>query len=284
MILLPLEFTNIWETAYDVTTSFDCSVNRSNGDTSTSMFLINHFLDTLILGQPTPNINAANQTNAISGTNSLGEQFDLCVSQQGRNPNFMLVDVRTFHFLVDFLLMFPSSTSMVVDLSLKLLLQLMVLHMPLLHLSRHHYRKAVLLRRAQAPHRLRFYRISAGGALLEWLLPAQHSAPCASSDVIRSYLLLASVYLDGPLNNLLQQTLTILAHTQWISRCIILSLSFYLPFVHSRFVSLLIWFASLLGSLPVVRHVLFTVILSSYFFNATQLPSPPFTCQKSLHL
>lgn len=197
MILIPLEFTNIWETAYDVTTSFDCSVNRSNGDTSTSMFLINHFLDTLILGQPTPNINAANQTNAISGTNSLGEQFDLCVSQQGRNPNFMLVDVRTFHCLMDFLLMFPSFTSMVVDLSLRLLPPLMVLHMPLLHLSRHHYRKAVLLRRVQAPHRLRSYRASAGGALLEWLLPAQHLAHCTSSDIIRSYLLLGSAYLDG---------------------------------------------------------------------------------------
>ncbi|OAX44460.1 PLC-like phosphodiesterase [Rhizopogon vinicolor AM-OR11-026] len=86
------EFTNIWETAYDVTTSFDCSVNRSNSVTSTSMYLINHFLDTLVLGQPTPDMSQLNQTNAVSGTNSLGEQFDLCISQQGKNPNFMLVD------------------------------------------------------------------------------------------------------------------------------------------------------------------------------------------------
>jgi len=86
------EFTNIWETAYDVTTSFDCNVNRSNSDTATSMYLINHFLDTLVLGQPAPALSEANQTNAVSGTNSLGEQFNLCVSQQGRNPNFMLVD------------------------------------------------------------------------------------------------------------------------------------------------------------------------------------------------
>ena len=39
------EFTNIWETAYDVTdTTFDCEVNRTKGDTSTQMYLINHFL------------------------------------------------------------------------------------------------------------------------------------------------------------------------------------------------------------------------------------------------
>lgn len=86
------EFTNIWETAYDVTTSFDCNVNRSNSNTATSMYLINHFLDTLVLGQPAPDLSQANQTNAVSGTNSLGQQFSLCVSQQGRNPNFMLVD------------------------------------------------------------------------------------------------------------------------------------------------------------------------------------------------
>ncbi|KIK48394.1 hypothetical protein CY34DRAFT_798209 [Suillus luteus UH-Slu-Lm8-n1] len=88
------EFTNIWETAYDVTTSFDCSVNRSNANTptATSMYLINHFLDTVILGQPAPDPSQANQTNAATGTNSLGEQFNLCVGQQGRNPNFMLVD------------------------------------------------------------------------------------------------------------------------------------------------------------------------------------------------
>ncbi|KAG1875526.1 PLC-like phosphodiesterase [Suillus subalutaceus] len=88
------EFTNIWETAYDVTTSFDCNVNRSNANTptATSMYLINHYLDTLILGQPAPDPSQANQTNAVTGTNSLGEQFELCVGQQGRNPNFMLVD------------------------------------------------------------------------------------------------------------------------------------------------------------------------------------------------
>ncbi|KIK94109.1 hypothetical protein PAXRUDRAFT_143574 [Paxillus rubicundulus Ve08.2h10] len=86
------EFTNIWESPYGVTTTFDCSVNRTKGDSSIQMYLINHFLDTLVLGQPVPNPNQANQTNAVSGPNSLGDQFDLCVTQYGRNPNFMLVD------------------------------------------------------------------------------------------------------------------------------------------------------------------------------------------------
>ena len=87
------EFTNIWETAFDVTTTFDCLVNRSKGDSSTEMFLINHFLDTIVLGQPAPDISALNQTNAVSGTNSLGTQVNTCITTQGRPPNFLLVDV-----------------------------------------------------------------------------------------------------------------------------------------------------------------------------------------------
>lgn len=146
MIPLPSEFTNIWETAYDVTTSFDCSVNRSNANTptATSMYLINHFLDTVILGQPAPDPSQANQTNAVTGTNSLGEQFNLCVGQQGRNPNFMLVDVCAFHYLVNFFLIVPSSTSTVVDLYSKSLLPLMAspIHLP----------RPLRLREEQAQH------------------------------------------------------------------------------------------------------------------------------------
>lgn len=88
------EFTNMWETAFDVTdTTFDCNVNRSKGDTSTELFLINHFLDKIVLGQPAPDPENANTTNAVSGTGSLGEQVQTCVTAHGRNPNFMLVDV-----------------------------------------------------------------------------------------------------------------------------------------------------------------------------------------------
>ncbi|KAG6333902.1 hypothetical protein ID866_5187 [Astraeus odoratus] len=86
------EFTNIWETPYDVTSTFDCSINRTQGDTSTQMYLINHFLDVELLGQPVPDPSQANQTNAVSGPNSLGVQVELCASEYGRNPNFMLVD------------------------------------------------------------------------------------------------------------------------------------------------------------------------------------------------
>ncbi|KAL1676159.1 PLC-like phosphodiesterase [Schizophyllum commune] len=87
------EFTNIWETAYDVTdTTFDCEVNRTKGDTSTQMYLINHFLDKVLLGNPVPDKDNADTTNAASGTGSLGTQVETCTSQYGRAPNFMLVD------------------------------------------------------------------------------------------------------------------------------------------------------------------------------------------------
>ncbi|OSD03202.1 PLC-like phosphodiesterase [Trametes coccinea BRFM310] len=87
------EFTNIWETAYDVTdTTFDCNVNRTNGDTSTQMYLINHFLDKLVAGFPAPDPDHANTTNAVSGVGSLGQQVQTCAAQYGKNPNFMLVD------------------------------------------------------------------------------------------------------------------------------------------------------------------------------------------------
>ncbi|EGO04745.1 hypothetical protein SERLA73DRAFT_173938 [Serpula lacrymans var. lacrymans S7.3] len=87
------EFTNIWESPYDVfTLPFDCSVNRTKGDSSTEMYLINHFFDQLILGQPAPDPDQANQTNAVNGTGSLGAQVATCVADYGRNPNFMLVD------------------------------------------------------------------------------------------------------------------------------------------------------------------------------------------------
>jgi hypothetical protein len=87
------EFTNIWETAFDVTDpSFDCNVNRTKGDTSTEMFLINHFLDTLLFNELVPDVAQANVTNSASGPGSLGAQVTTCMATQGRPPNFMLVD------------------------------------------------------------------------------------------------------------------------------------------------------------------------------------------------
>ena len=64
------------------------------------MYLINHFLDktTTLLGTTifTPDTAALNTTNAVSGTGSLGLQVSTCAAEYGRNPNFMLVDVRSF--------------------------------------------------------------------------------------------------------------------------------------------------------------------------------------------
>ena len=63
------------------------------------MYLINHFLDkaTTLLGTTifSPDISALNTTNAVSGTGSLGQQVSTCAAEYGRNPNFMLVDVRS---------------------------------------------------------------------------------------------------------------------------------------------------------------------------------------------
>ncbi|KZP25421.1 PLC-like phosphodiesterase [Athelia psychrophila] len=91
------EFTNVWETAFDVTdTTFNCDVNRTQGDSSTQMYLINHFLDSLLLGQPTPNKAQANITNGVSGVGSLGVQVETCAAEYSRNPNYLLVDFYEF--------------------------------------------------------------------------------------------------------------------------------------------------------------------------------------------
>ena len=99
------EFSNIWETEFDVTDpTFDCNVNRTHStDPSTQMFLINHFLDTLLLGQPIPFVAQLNVTNAATGAGSLGAQVATCESTQGRPPNFMLVDVSVVIFGMYFL-------------------------------------------------------------------------------------------------------------------------------------------------------------------------------------
>lgn len=93
------EFTNMWETAFDVTDpTFDCNVNRTKGDATTQLYTINHFLDEVVNVVATsiaPNKGQLNVTNAASGPGSLGEQAANCAVQNGRSPNFMLVDVST---------------------------------------------------------------------------------------------------------------------------------------------------------------------------------------------
>ncbi len=125
-ILIPfLEFTNIWETAYDgescayipslqdliskltvTDTTFNCEVNRTNGDSSTQMYLINHFLDKLVFGVPAPNVAAANETNSVDGEGGLGIQVQTCTAQYSRAPNFLLVDVSSCASLMTTMLIF----------------------------------------------------------------------------------------------------------------------------------------------------------------------------------
>ena len=88
----------MWETAFDVTDpTFDCNVNRTKGDSATQLSTINHFLDTTIVNQLVPDIEKLNVTNGVSGPGSLGAQAGVCIAQNGRAPNFLLVDVRSFH-------------------------------------------------------------------------------------------------------------------------------------------------------------------------------------------
>lgn len=63
------------------------------------MFLINHFLDKIVLGFPAPDPDQANTTNAVSGVGSLGQQVANCQAEQGRVPNFMLVDVSSMRLV-----------------------------------------------------------------------------------------------------------------------------------------------------------------------------------------
>lgn len=47
------EFSNMWQDAYDVTeTGWECAVNRSSGNSGSSMMMINHFLDTVSCRAP----------------------------------------------------------------------------------------------------------------------------------------------------------------------------------------------------------------------------------------
>jgi len=92
------EFNNVWETAFDATTQdWLCLVNRTRGDPTTKMYLINHFLDepTSVLGAATtiqPAKDKLNITNAATGAGSLGFEVDNCIASYGIAPNFMLVD------------------------------------------------------------------------------------------------------------------------------------------------------------------------------------------------
>jgi len=91
------EFSNVWETPFDVIeASFPCTVNRTSGDTSQQMYLINHYLDHIVsiggINSPAPDKSQLNVTNGISGPGSLGAEVQTCQAANGRPPNFLLVD------------------------------------------------------------------------------------------------------------------------------------------------------------------------------------------------
>jgi hypothetical protein len=91
------EFNHFWEDPFDQTNpSFaECAMNRTNKvdpDGTSSMYLINHFLDVSIGSILVPDRLAADQTNAVTGTGSVGDQADRCAGIWGRYPNVMLID------------------------------------------------------------------------------------------------------------------------------------------------------------------------------------------------
>ncbi|KAF8594798.1 PLC-like phosphodiesterase [Ceratobasidium sp. AG-I] len=91
------EFSNIWETAFDVTDpSFPCTLNRTAGTADGKLGLSNHFLDTYasIVGVQSlvPDKASLNTTNAASGAGSLGEEAKTCLALNNKQQTFFLVD------------------------------------------------------------------------------------------------------------------------------------------------------------------------------------------------
>ncbi|KAF2492797.1 hypothetical protein BU16DRAFT_466632 [Lophium mytilinum] len=98
------EFTFVFESAFENTSPSNftnCQPNRpssvenqpSEAIDSGRMFLMNHFLDSSeLFGIETPNEDAANVTNAQTGTGSLGAQMEVCDKLYGSEPTFVLVD------------------------------------------------------------------------------------------------------------------------------------------------------------------------------------------------
>ncbi|CAE6428364.1 unnamed protein product [Rhizoctonia solani] len=91
------EFSNIWETPYNVVeNSFPCTLNRTDGTAEGKMGLSNHFLDKYasVLGIQSlvPDKDSLNQTNAVSGAGSLGQEAQTCAALNGKQQTFFLVD------------------------------------------------------------------------------------------------------------------------------------------------------------------------------------------------
>ena len=97
--ILP-EFLYFWETPFDMTDpSFpQCIIDRPGGVVENPalaaqrMYLVNHYLDTEMMGMDVPDRRDARKTNAASGSESIGAQIDLCQKEHGRAPKGILVD------------------------------------------------------------------------------------------------------------------------------------------------------------------------------------------------
>ena len=97
--ILP-EFTYFWETPFDMTDpSFpQCIIDRPGGVAGNPdlaaqrMYIINHYLDTELMGMEVPDRRDARKTNAATGIESIGAQVSLCQQEHGRAPKGILVD------------------------------------------------------------------------------------------------------------------------------------------------------------------------------------------------
>ena len=97
--ILP-EFLYFWETPFDMTDpSFpQCIVDRPGGLVddpvlaAQRMYIVNHYLDTEMMGMDVPDRRDARKTNAANGSESIGAQVKLCQREHGRAPKGILVD------------------------------------------------------------------------------------------------------------------------------------------------------------------------------------------------
>ena len=97
--ILP-EFLYFWETPFDMTDpSFpQCIIDRPPSLVETPaiaqqrMYIVNHYLDTEMLGMDVPDRRDARKTNAATGSESIGAQVSLCQQEHGRAPKGILVD------------------------------------------------------------------------------------------------------------------------------------------------------------------------------------------------
>ena len=97
--ILP-EFLYFWETPFDMTDpSFpQCIIDRPGGVVehpslaAQRMYIVNHYLDTEMVGMDVPDRRDARKTNAANGAESIGAQVSLCQREHGRAPKGILVD------------------------------------------------------------------------------------------------------------------------------------------------------------------------------------------------